>query len=135
MKRNIAAILSALVLALACVFPAPATVRRDKLRVDLTTGANTAFTASTAIYSRRIAFQSSIANTATVYIGDSTLDPTSATTLRNTCLGELAPGGSWTPTISVMLDQNGEEYQLSRFRASGTTGDKVRLIYEQQETP
>lgn len=142
MRRHLIVLLA---LALALAVPGSATVRRAKLQIDLTTGAVTAFTTST-IYSRRILFQSDKDNTATVYIGlksgvadsgtgDTALDPTSATTLSNTCLVELAPGQGWSPSISYLQDRNDEEYKLSDYVASGTTGEKARLAFEKVTSP
>ena len=59
-----------------------------------------------------------------------TLDATSATTLRNTAMASLSAGSGWTPVMSDYANERGEQFRLSDSQASGTTGDKIRLVYE-----
>jgi hypothetical protein len=105
-------------------------VTRVVLIVTATTGQSTAFTSNATIYSRKISFQADSGNSAVAYVGDSTLDATSATTLKNTSMASLSAGVGFTPTMSVYLQDRGDSYRLSDFRASGATGDKIRLVYE-----
>lgn len=133
LRRQAFAAIAALALAASFTLPTPiarARITRTVLLVTVTTGANSRFTATTSIYSRKITFQADTANAATGYVGDSTLDPTSATTLKNTAHASLSAGAGYTPVMSQREDLNGNMYRVSDWYASGTTGDKFRLIYE-----
>lgn len=133
LRRQAFVAVAVLALAISFAMPAPiarARITRSVLLVTVTTGANSRFTATTTIYSRKISFQADTANAATGYIGDSTLDPTSATTMKNTAQASLAAGAAYTPVMSRFEDMNGNQYRLSDFYAAGTTGDKFRLVYE-----
>jgi hypothetical protein len=133
MKQRILALLAALALAATMAAPAPARVTRELLAItSLTSGSLSTFTTDTTIYTRRYVVQADKDNAAIVYIGTSTMDPTSAATLSNTCLVELDGGDGWSPPISHLLDGQGEQYRLSDLRASGATGEKVRIAYEVQ---
>lgn len=134
-------IISAIVAVVFCLSLVLAPVAFGKARraylpiVTVTTAAVSTFTSDTTITSRRISFQAGSTNSATIFIGDSTLDATSVTTLQNTCLATLAASSAWSPPLSDFADSQNEQYRLSEYRAAGTTGDKVRLIYEVIETP
>lgn len=138
MKRIYAYLsIAALVLALSAVpMPSEARARRAYLPiVTVTTAAISTFTTDTTIFSGRISFQAGSTNTATIFIGDSTLDATSVTTLQDTCLATLGASVAWSPPLSDFADARREMYRLSDYRAAGTTGDKVRLIYEIVSVP
>lgn len=139
MKTRIYAILALLVIALSTlVVPAPSEARARRAYlpiVTVTTAAVSTFTTDTAIFSGRISFQAGSTNAATIFIGDSTLDATSVTTLQNTCLATLSASQAWSPPLSDFADDKREMYRLSDYRAAGTTGDKVRLIYEIVSVP
>lgn len=137
MKLRIISAIVAIVFVLSLVLAPVAfgRVTRVVLLVTVTTGSSTAFTADTTITSRKISFQADSTNAATSYAGDSTLDATSATTLRNTAMASLSAGSAWTPVMSDYANERGEQFRLSDFRASGTTGDKVRLVYETEVFP
>lgn len=137
MKLRIISAIVAVVFLLSLVLAPVAFGRatRSLIKQDVTTGATVRFTTDTTIYSRRISFQADSANASVVYIGDSTLDATSTATLENTALGTLTANGGWTPSLSRYADERGEQYRLSDWYASGTTGDKVRVTYEVQVVP
>lgn len=131
MKQRLSCFLVAVALALSVPAASFARVERDVLLVTCTTGAATAFTSDTALNSRKISFQADDGNTTViVYVGDATLDATSTTTLQATAHASLAASKGYTPVPSEYAADRGHSYQLSTFRASGTTGAKVRLVYE-----
>ena len=117
------------ILALAAVV-AEARLKPEKIKQDVTTGAIVRFTTDTSIFSRRVMFQADSANAAVIYIGDSTLDATSTATLENTALVTLTANVAWTLPGSPYQQGRGESFRLSDYYAAGTTGDKVRLVYE-----
>lgn len=130
MKQRLSCFLVALALALSVPAASFARVERDVIAITLTSSAVTTFTVTTTLNSRKISFQADSANAATAYVGDATLDATSATTLKTSAHASLDAGSGWTPAASEYAAERGHAYQLSTFRASGTTGDIVRLTYE-----
>lgn len=132
--RRWTALVAAIAFLCATVLPWPAPVEarivRTVLVVTVTSSAVTAFTADTRLSSRKVSFQADSSNSATIYVGDTTLNPASATTLRDTAWATLPASNGFTPTPSAWAGNNGEAWRLSDFRASGTTGDKVRMTYE-----